>query len=374
MKVERKKPKRTARGSDPAEFGRAAFQEWSRGRETAYRDTFAGPGKRRGYLATAICVASLFCWVGMPGLVAAQDPKPQEHADAPVRVAMHNVKYRFSGNVSVQINNLTGAIVPAGNHAIPVLNDKEAFKIQIDSAEIAISPQDLANLLNQFVFSRPGSQLSGLSVTTTEKGHLKIKGRLADKGDIPFETEGALVALPDGRLRLHAEKMKALKIPVKGLMDAFGIEVDNLIKSGKVPGVTSQENDLIFDLEKMLPPPHIEGRVTKVRVEPTTIVQTFASDAKAPADAKPIPKYAGNYMAFRGNRVQVENVTMEDCDIVVLDMNPADAMDFFLDHYKEQVAAGYTKISTSFQVRVYIKDYGKLRASAPAAAPAAKKQ
>ena len=74
-----------------------------------------------------------------------------------------------------------------------MIDDKESFKIQIDSAEMAISPQDLANLLNQFVFSRPGSQLSGISVATTtqhgtHKGHLKIKGRLKDKGDIPFET------------------------------------------------------------------------------------------------------------------------------------------------------------------------------------------
>ena len=70
--------------------------------------------------------------------------------------------------------------------------------------------------------------------------------------------------------------MKALKIPVSGLMDAFGIEVDNLIKSGKVPGVEAQENDLIFDLEQMLPTPQIEGKVTKVRVEPNTIVYTIA--------------------------------------------------------------------------------------------------
>ena len=92
-------------------------------------------------------------------------------------------------------------------------------------------------------------------------------------------------------MRLHAEKVKALKIPVKGLMDAFGIEVDNLIKSGKVPGVMAEGNDLTFDLEQMLPAPHIEGKVTKVRVEPNTIVQTFVSmhescesDAKADAE------------------------------------------------------------------------------------------
>jgi len=50
-------------------------------------------------------------------------------------------------------------------------------------------------------------------------------------------------------------------------------------------------------------------------------------------------------------------------------MDPADPLDFFLDRYKEQLAAGYTKISTGFQVREYIKDFGKLnQGKKPAAA------
>jgi hypothetical protein len=35
-------------------------------------------------------------------------------------------------------------------------------------------------------------------------------------------------------------------------------------------------------------------------------------------------------------------------------------MDFYLDHYKDQLAAGYTKITTSFQLHVFLKDFDKL--------------
>jgi hypothetical protein len=324
-----------------------------------------------------------FCRANIPGLIAllsavcvaavtAQEPKEQQRPDNSVRASIHNVKYRFAENVSIQINDLSGALVPLGDHAMPVLGDKESFKIRIDAAEIAISPQDLANLLNQFVFAQSASQLAGVSVTTLSQGHLKVKGRLKDKGNIPFESEGALVPMPDGRLRLTAQKVKALKIPVKGLMDAFGIEVDNLIQSGKVPGVAADGNDLIFNLEQMLPAPHIEGRVIKVRLEPNTIVQTFGSDGTNKY-VKPMPKFSGNYMALQGNKVQIGKLMMDDCDIVVQDMDPSDPLDFFLDRYKEQIAAGYTKISTSFQVRAYIKDYQRLvTKKALAIAPAKK--
>ncbi|HEY2823355.1 MAG TPA: hypothetical protein VGJ06_20085 [Candidatus Acidoferrum sp.] len=354
----------------------------------------AGPAKRfqRSSVVMAqmaLVMTGLIASIALPAILHSQEKKPQQTADRGVRVAMHNVKYRFAENVSVQINELKGAIVPIGSDQMPVFDDKDSFKVHIDAAEVAISPQDVANLLNQFVFSRPGSQLSGISVATNtqhgkHEGHLKIKGRLKDKGDIPFELEGALIPTPDGKLRLHADKMKALKIPISGLMEAFGVEVDNLIKSGKVPGVDAQENDLIFDLERMLPSPQIEGKVTKVRVEPNTIVYTIASDPSSGRDEsadnrKAMPKLRGNYMSFRGNRMEVGKFAMEDCDIVMMDMDPSDPMDFFLDRYKEQLAAGYLKIATSSQVRAYIKDYGKLAAgknaaaAAPVTEPAAKK-
>jgi hypothetical protein len=329
------------------------------------------PNLKRGYLHVAIIgwVVLLLASLTASSTFANQDSKPEQPTGS-VRVSMRNVKYRFIESVSVQINYLIGSVVPLGDHTMPVIEDKNSYKIHIDSAEIAISPQDLASLLNQFVFARPGSPLSDISVKMLPNAHLSVKGRLKDKGGIPFETEGALVPMPDGKLRLRADKMKALKIPVKGLMDALGIEVDNLIKSGQVPGVSADGNDLIFDLEQMLPAPRIEGRVTKVRVESNTIVQTFSFDPSK--DAQKLPKFPGNFMAVQGNSIQYSKMTMRDCDIVVLDMDPADPLDFFLDRLQEQLAAGYTKITPNFQVRTYIKDYGKLP-SKPSPTPAAKK-
>ena len=68
-------------------------------------------------------------------------------------------------------------------------------------------------------------------------------------------------------------------------------------------------------------------------------------------------------MAFQGNRLQFGKLTMDDTDVIVFDMDPADPLDFYLDHYKEQLAAGYTKTSSTFQLRVFLKDYEKLAKS-----------
>ena len=160
----------------------------------------------------------------------------------------------------MNIKSLNGELVPVGKNEFPVFDDTNSFNLRISTAEISIDSSSLANILNSYVFARPNSPLTELSIIV-EKGRVKVKGKPHDKGDIPFETEGILTPTADGKLRLHSEKIKAMNVPVKGLMGLFGIDLGSLIKEGKVLGVQAQGDDLLLDLEQILPPPRIEGKV-----------------------------------------------------------------------------------------------------------------
>jgi hypothetical protein len=290
-----------------------------------------------------------------PGIVVSQNTPNNDKQEGTVQTQMSNVTFRFSESVAVEIKSLNGVLVPLGKNEFPVFDDKESFNLRITTAEIAIDSSNLANVLNSYVFARPHSPLTELSISI-EKGRLKVKGKLHDKGDIPFETEGILIPTADGKLRLHSEKIKAMHVPVRGLMDLFGIDLGTLIKEGKVPGAEAQEDDLILDLEQILPPPHIEGKVLSVRMEGDKIIQVFGG-----SDAKPVKNIrAGNYMAYKNNRLRFGKLVMNDADLILIDMDPNDPLDFFLDHYKEQLAVGYAKITPDSGLRVYIKDYNKL--------------
>ncbi len=296
----------------------------------------------------------LLC-VAAPEMVASQDSPTNNKQEGTVQTQMSNVTFRLSETVAVEIKSLNGVLVPLGKNEFPIFDDKESFNLRISTAEIAIDSSNLANVLNSYVFARPHSPLTELSISV-EKGRLKVKGKLHDKGDIPFETEGILIPTDDGKLRLHSEKIKAMHLPVKGLMDLFGIDLGKLIKEGKVPGVEAQEDDLILDLEQILPPPHIEGKVVSVRIEADNIIQVFGG-----SDAKPVKNIrTGNYMSYKHNRLRFGKLVMNDADLILIDMDPNDSLDFFLDHYKEQLSAGYAKITPDSGLRVYIKDYNKL--------------
>jgi len=299
-------------------------------------------------LFVLLCAAAL-------GTAASQNPPSNYKQESTVQAQMRNVTYHFSDTVVVEIKSLNGELVPLGKNEFPIFDDKNSFSLRISTAEMAIDSSNLANLLNSYVFARPHSPLTGLSVIV-EKGRVKVKGKLHDKGDIPFETDGILTPTADGKLRLHSEKIKAMHVPVKGLMSLFGIDLGGLIKEGKVPGVRAEEDDLILDLEQILPPPHIEGKVVSVRIEGEKIIQIFGG-----SDAKPVKNIRdGNYMAYKNNRLRFNKLVMNDADLVLIDMDPKDPLDFYLEHYKEQLSAGYTKTTLDSGLRVFIKDYNKL--------------
>lgn len=282
---------------------------------------------------------------------AAAAPVPEE--SRVVQAQMHNVLFHFSPAAAAHIENLSGEIVPTGNNTVPVLDDKTSFEVRAKSARVSVSPAALAAVMNDYVFAKPDAPLKDLSIFV-EGDHLHVKGKLHSKGDVPFETIGALSPNGDGRIRIQSQKVKAFKIPVKGIMNLFGIDLANVLGSSKVEGIAVDKDDIILDTSKLLPPPHIQGKVTAVRIENDQVVVIFGSGEVAP------PLEKGNYIAFQGNKLRFGKLTMDDADITVLDLDPSDPLDWFQDRYKDQLVAGYSKITPAFGLRAYVKDFAKL--------------
>jgi hypothetical protein len=286
--------------------------------------------------------------------VGAQSNSRQGDSNATVQTQMKNVRYHFTESATVYIKTLNGELLPTESAEFPIFDNKDSFRLRIGYAEIDITAGDLASVFNSYVFVRANSPLKGVSMSI-ENGHLTIKGKLHDVGTIPFEAESTVSPTEDGKILLRTGKVKALHVPVKGIMNLFGVEIADLIKNGKIPGVEARVNDLVLDPSLVFPAPHMEGRVTATRIEGNTIVLIFG-DKNRTGKAR----QAGNYMSFRGNRLRFGKLTMTDVDMILIDMDPTDPFDFFLDRYKDQIAAGYSKISSNSALRIFVKDFNKL--------------
>jgi hypothetical protein len=280
----------------------------------------------------------------------------QEHSaveQGHVRAEMHNVLYHFTDSISVHISQLEGELVSTQANGLPIFDDPNSFTLVIQSARISVNTDALANVLNQYAFSAADAPLKGIRVTT-QGNKIKIRGRLHSKGDVPFESEGSLSVTPQGEIRVHTEKIKAAHVPVKGLMDLLGETISKLIDTRKVRGVRVQGDDLLLAPSEVFPPPHIEGRLSSIVIQGNEIVQEYGSSSR------PWANVSGNYMAYRGAQLRFGKLTMSNTDLILLDLDPQDPFDFYLDHYQDQLVAGYTKITHSFGLRTYFRDHNKL--------------
>lgn len=283
-------------------------------------------------------------------------PAPAASQNAPVRTRMHNVLFHLTDTAAAHIENLDGTILATSGNEMPTFDDKNSYDVLVTSAKISISTEALTNLMNNFVFSAPGAPIKDISLTI-EKGRLRIKGKLHAKGDLPFVTLGTLSVTQDGRLRIHTEKVSTLHVPMKGVMNLFGIELAQMVNTTKIPGMDTDKDDLLMDLAKLLPPPHIRGAVTAVSIENDAIVTTISGTAISVE----LPAAKGNYMTFRGGRLRFGKMTVNDADLSVIDLDPEDPLDWNQEHYKEQLVAGYSKITATFGLQAYVKDYAKLK-------------
>ena len=164
-----------------------------------------------------------------------------------VKTEMRNVNFHLTEDGTAHLESISGEIWPTGNNEMPDFDDKTSFEVRVASGKISISPRALASILNTHVFARSDAPLKDLSIAI-DKDRIIIKGKLHSKGDISFETAGSLSVTPDGHIRVSTEKVKALHVPVKGIMALFGIELATIINTSKIPGMDTDKNDLLMDL------------------------------------------------------------------------------------------------------------------------------
>jgi hypothetical protein len=276
-----------------------------------------------------------------------------------VNATMKNVNYHLTDKIIVHIVSLKGKLTPKADQIV-AFDDRQSFGIDVDTASVTLNTTSLTNDLNDYVFAKPDAPFKKLAATI-EGDQLTVKGLLVSKGGIPFSTTGTLAVTPEGMIRVHTTKVEALHLPVKGLMDMLGLDTSQLVDTNKVEGVSVDKNDLILDPQVLLPPPQLRGRLTSIKIEDGQIALAFAGKEER-GSQQPLPNPCGarNYLQFQGGTVRFGKLTMDQTDLVLLDMQPGDPFDFAMDHYKEQLAAGFSKMTQQGGLCVYLPDYGKI--------------
>ena len=290
-----------------------------------------------------------------PAQAAANPPEIHQPGEAETQVEFVNVNLHLDPVLVLHIRHLAGRFLPTRKGQPPTFDDKLSYIVAIDSAEVGVSLASMTYAMNTYVFGEPDAPLKNLRLSR-EGSEIKQTGTLKKGIGIHFEMVGAMSATLEGKIRIHPTKMKAAHLPVKGLMKLFGLDMAKMINTRNTKGFTVDDNDIILDPTLMLPPPKMRGRITAIRVQGDEIVQIFGKEqAGLAATAR-----HSNYIAYHGGVVRFGRLTMTDADMRLIDADPSDPFDFFPDHYKDHLVAGYSKTTASGGLLVYMPDYNKI--------------
>jgi len=318
---------------------------------------------RAGRAVLAIAVLLSTVSAGAPGAQSRTGARPV--APPGVHVDMRNVDLHMTADVTLHVRALRGRFVPTRAGGVANLDVSQSYVVAVDAGETAIDEASLNALMTRHVFARGpdhGKPPVKDLVIRVEDGLVKQKGKLDKKIDLPFSVKGAVSATPDGKIRVRSKSIKSLGLPVKGLMKILGLEMDDMLEVEPGHGLTVDDNDFIIDPQTMLPPPHLRGRVTAVRIEGNAIVQVFGGGAPAR------PRGGRNHIYWQGGSLRFGKLTMRDTDLELIDQDQADPFDFSVARYNDMLVAGYSKNTPRLGLKTYMPDYDDLKAGRKVAA------
>ena len=270
------------------------------------------------------------------------------------RVQVANVLFRYSPTLSINVVRLSGSLVPTQGHQVPSFNDPDSFVIATDAAEIRMSTVQLASLMNSWLLSSPRAQIKSVRISA-DGDQLVIDGSMKKGIRVPFHAIADLGLTSDNRIRIDLRQVKAAHLPIKGLLDTFGLSMEDLVSQKGLKGMSVDGDSFLIDPQTAFPPPQVRGRIAGVHLEGQSIVLIFGSGAPAPPR---IP--ARNYIAIRGGSIRYGREEMSNADLMMIDSTPADPFEFYLHRYWCQMVAGSIRVTPDQALRIRVPDFAKL--------------
>jgi hypothetical protein len=274
-------------------------------------------------------------------------------------VEMRNVALRVEDDIVLQVHTLDGEFVSRLRNRPPIFDDPNSYTLRLKAAEIALDGPSLTNMLRSAMTAHP-TQLRDVRIAI-EGDHLHTSGKIQKGAAVPFTMEAAVSVTPDGWMRLHATKLNAAGLPVKGILDLVGLKMDDLMKMPAGSAMKTEGDDLLIDAVALMPPPKTEGQLQSVAVAGNhlTLHLVGSGSGAGRPDTLPLPT-AHNYIYFYGGTIRFGKLTMSSADLQLIDADPRDPFDFSPPHYEKQLVAGYSRNTARKGLQVFMPDYGDL--------------
>ncbi len=285
----------------------------------------------------------------IPGASAAKRGARQSADNAPTEVSAHNLLLRKGPSFRVYVRWLRGEMVRARPKVNPSFDDPDSFFLDIKTGVLRANIGDINNFLNTSGLAH--SPLKNVTITG-DGNQMKLKGTLHKFVALPIELRGTISAVPDNRIQIHVTKLNVLKIPFKALLGGLHISVADLFHPQGIPGVQISGNDIFFDTQKLLPPPHIRGHLTSVSIVNPDLEEIYGN---AQGDVARVEQWR-NFLRLSDGTIDFGKLTMHHVDLIMIDISKDAWFDLDLANYQAQLVNGYTRMTPQAGLQIFMPD------------------
>lgn len=270
----------------------------------------------------------------------------------PTRVYAHNLLLRKGPKFRIYVRWLRGDMARTRRDVNPSFDDPDSFVLDIKAGVLRANVGDIANFLNSGLEKSPltNIKLSG------DGNQIKLSGTLHKVVPLPIEMAGTIAAIPDNRIQIHVTKLNVLKIPLKAVLGGLHIDVSDLFHPQNMPGVQVSGNDIFFDTQTLLPPPHIRGQLTSVRIVNPDLEEVYGN---ARNEVTRVEQWR-NFLRLRDGTIDFGRLTMHPVDLIMIDLSNDAWFDLDLTHYQEQLVNGYTRMTPQAGLQIFMPDLDQI--------------
>jgi len=298
-------------------------------------------------------------------------PAPDTHGYNPDQTQGQGITYsvvkntflRMDPELGIFIKHLEGRLEPKRQGDPIIFDDVKSFVFHVYQGQLVLDEANITLLKNKYTFNYPDSPLKDIQINFTP-GRIKMSGKMKQLiAWIPFTMEGTVRPTPEGKIIMIPDRIVALGIPSKGLMDLIGLDTAKLINVNSDRGVELQGNNIILDPNKLFPPPKMQSKVVAVNVIQGKMNITFGGNQRVPRRQLPDPSMQ-NYMHVYGGNLLMMNELHRGGELQMVDMDPSNPFDFYLGEYKRHLKAGYVKVMNDLGTLITLMpDYTKIQST-----------
>jgi hypothetical protein len=284
----------------------------------------------------------------------ASQPIQQSASDsAPTNIHAHNLMLRKGPSFRIYVRWLKGQMARTSRNVIPSFDDPESFALDIKTGVVRANIGDISNYLN--TPDMANSRLSKISLSG-DGDQIKLKATLQKVLPLPLEVDGTISIAPGNRIQIHVKKINVLKIPLKALLGGMRVSVSDLFSAKGIPGLEVKGDDIFFDTQQFLPPPHIRGELTKLHVVNPDLEEVYGD---AQEEVERVEQWR-NFLRLSGGSIDFGKLTMHHVDLIMIDISNKPWFDLDLTHYQDQLVNGYTRMTPQAGLQIFMPDLSDL--------------